>query len=107
MTVQVLASIVYLAAQVNALQSTFNAMFGFDPSDVWPVIIIMAIILAFEWAGGLAVVALSDSIQGFVMVISFTCLPLVILKNWGGWKDLSPLTYPRPDFYQTPSSEDQ
>ena len=56
MTIQVLASLIYLAAQVNALKSTFNAMFGFDPDDVWPVIIIMAIILAFEWAGGLAVI---------------------------------------------------
>ena len=44
-TIQVLASFVYLAAQVNSLQSTFNAMFGFDPSDVWPVIVIMIIIL--------------------------------------------------------------
>lgn len=105
--IQVLASLVYLAAQVNALQSTFNAMFGFDPADIWPVIVIMAIILSFEWAGGLAVVALSDSIQGIVMAISFTLMPLVILYYYGGWNDLDPLTYPRPDFYQTPSSEDQ
>lgn len=80
-------------------------MFGYDPSDVWPVIIIMSIILAFEWAGGLAVVAMSDSIQGFVMVVSFLCLPVVILRNWGGWKDIDPMTFPRPDFYQTPSAE--
>ena len=101
LSIQVLASIVYLAAQVNALQSTFNAMFGFDPKDVWPVIVIMSIILCFEWAGGLAVVAMSDSVQGIVMVISFFCLPLVILRNYGGWKDLDPSTYPRPDFYQS------
>jgi hypothetical protein len=45
-TIQVLASFVYLSAQVTSLQSTFNIMFGFDPSaDVWPVIVIMLIIL--------------------------------------------------------------
>lgn len=107
LTIQVLASFVYLSAQVNALQSTFNSMFGFDPSDVWPVIVIMIIILGFEWLGGLAVVALSDAIQAFVMLISFICLPIVILRNYGGWKDIDPLTYGRPDFYQTPSSDDQ
>ena len=103
-SIQILAAFIYLAAQVNALQSTFNGMFGFDPSDVWPVIVIMLIILAFEWAGGLAVVAMSDSLQGFVMLITFFTLPFVIMKNYGGWKDIDPLTYGRPDFYQSPSS---
>lgn len=61
----------------------------------------MAVILLFEWAGGLAVVAMSDSIQGLIMLISFICVPFVMVKNFGGWKDLDPLTYPRPEFYQT------
>lgn len=47
-TIQILASFVYLSAQVNSLQSTFNSMFGFDPSEVWPVVVIMAIILGTE-----------------------------------------------------------
>ena len=76
-------------------------------AEVWPVISIFAIILAFEWAGGLAVVAMSDSIQGIVMLVSFICIPFVILRNYGGWADLDPSTYARPDFYQTPSEEDQ
>ena len=63
--------------------------------------------LGFEWAGGLAVVALSDAVQGVVMLISFICLPCVILRNYGGWKDINPMTYGRPEFYQTPSSSDQ
>jgi Na+/pantothenate symporter len=53
------------------------------------------------------VVALSDAVQGVVMLVSFICLPLVILKNFGGWHDFDPLTYGRPDFYQTPSADDQ
>lgn len=61
----------------------------------------MGIILLFEWVGGLAVIAMSDNIQGFIMLISFICLPSVMVKNFGGWKDLDPLTYPRPEFYQT------
>ena len=63
--------------------------------------------LGFEWAGGLAVVALSDAVQGVEMLISFICLPLVVLRHYGGWKDIDPMTFGRPDFYQTPSSDDQ
>ncbi|EJK71773.1 hypothetical protein THAOC_06754 [Thalassiosira oceanica] len=107
LAIQVMGSIIYVAAQVNALQSTFNSMFGIPIASAWPVICIFTIILAFEWAGGLAAVAMSDSIQGLVMVVSFCCIPFVILKNYGGWHNLDPITYAKPEFYQTPSKEDQ
>jgi Na+/proline symporter len=49
--------------------SVNNFIFGIAPDTVYPVIIIMLVILLFEWAGGLSsVVALTDAIQGFVMV---------------------------------------
>lgn len=82
-------------------------MFGLDPDTVYPAIIIFILILLFEWAGGLSSVALTDAIQGFVMVASFIMLPSVIKKNFGGWSDLDPTTYPRPDFYQNPSTDSQ
>ena len=106
-SIQVVGSIIYVAAQVTALKSTFNSMFGIPIDSAWPVIIIFAIILGFEWAGGLAAVAMSDSVQGMVMVLSFICIPFVILRNYGGWHDLDPSTYAKPQFYQTPSKEDQ
>jgi len=82
-------------------------MFGLSPDTVYPVIIIMIAILLFEWAGGLSSVALTDAVQGFVMVISFIALPSVIKKNFGGWSDLDPSTYPQPRFYQNPSADAQ
>lgn len=106
-SLQVLASIVYLAAQVNAINSTFNSMFNLPSDQVGPTIGIFAILLLFEWVGGLRTIALSDSFQGMIMLCSFIMIPSIIKKNFGGWKDIDPTTYPRPDFYQTPSAEQQ
>ncbi|KAL7547663.1 hypothetical protein ACHAWF_012122 [Thalassiosira exigua] len=104
---QVVPSIIYLAAQVTAIRSTFNAMFELDPDAVYPVIIIMAIILVLEWVGGLSSVAATDSLQALVMLFSFVAVPSVLAHNDLGWRDLDPSTYPRPDYYQTPSEESQ
>jgi Na+/proline symporter len=92
---QVLTSVIYVAAQVNALKSTFNSMFGIDPESPVAVIIMFIIILAFEWAGGLSSVALTDAVQGFIMILSFLMLSGVVKKNFGGWSDLDPVTYPK------------
>lgn len=107
-TCQVLGSIIYLAAQVNALKGTFNSMFEVSPADAnWPVITLMLIILAVEWTGGLSSVALTDSIQGLVMMTSFILLPCIIKSHFGGWSALDVTTYPRPDFFQTPTQDEQ
>ena len=105
--IQVITSVIYLAAQVIALKNTFNSMFEIDADANWPVIIIMCIILVFEWLGGLSSVALTDSIQGVIMLISFIILPIIIKVNFGGWTDLDPETYPKPSFYETPTSDQQ
>lgn len=104
---QVLPSIIYLSAQVNAVKGTFNSIFGIDPDSVVPVIIIFALILLFEWAGGLTSVATTDAVQGLVMTISFIMVPIVILRNFGGWSGLDFSTYPQQSFYQTPSGDSQ
>ena len=105
--IQVLTSVVYLAAQVIALKSTFNSMFEIDADDNWPVILIMGVILIFEWLGGLSSVALTDSIQAVIMLISFIILPIIIKVNFGGWTELDPESYPKPEFYQTPTTDQQ
>ena len=71
------------------------------------MLIIMFIVLMFEWIGGLSSVALTDSIQSIVMCISFLLLPLVIKYHFGGWTEIDVSTYPRPDFYQTFSKQEQ
>lgn len=104
---QVVPTLIYLSAQVVSIQSTFNSIFELDPDATYPVIIIMALILVFEWVGGLSSVALTDCIQAVVMVLSFIIIPTIIAKNYGGWSALDPETYPKPQFYQTPSSAAQ
>jgi Na+/proline symporter len=65
---QVLPTLIYLAAQVIAIKGTFNSIFELDPDATYPVILIMVLILIFEWLGGLNSVALTDSIQGKFLV---------------------------------------
>jgi Na+/proline symporter len=104
---QVLPSVIYLAAQVVAIKQTFNSIFEINPDSIYPVIIIMVLILIFEWAGGLSSVVLTDAIQALIMVVSFVSIPIVLTKNFGGWKDLDPATYAKPEFYQTPTKDQQ
>ena len=104
---QVFPGTLYLTAQVIAIKGTFNGIFELDPDTAYPVIIIMLLILGFEWAGGLSSVAICDTIQAVVMTLSFIIIPAVIKKNFGGWADLDLSTYPRPDFFQTFDKETQ
>lgn len=61
----------------------------------------------FEWIGGLRCVAMTDCVQAAIMILAYICLPIIIRKNFGGWIELDPQTYPRPDFYRTPSWDAQ
>ena len=104
---QLLPTIIYLAVQVISIQRTFNNIFGFDPSASLPTILIMALILAFEFIGGLSSVAFTDTIQAFALVFGFLFIPIILKINFGGWAELDPETYPKPEFYQTPSKDAQ
>jgi len=104
---QVVPGLIYLSAQVIAIKGTFNSIFELDPDEVYPVIIIMFLILSFEWAGGLSSVALTDTIQAVVMVLSFIIIPSVIKRSFGGWPEIDLETFPKPEFYQTFSKEQQ
>ena len=101
---QVLPAIIFL---VVSIKNMFNAMFGLDPDLAYPVIIIMALILVLEWVGGLISVALTDSIQAVIMVFSFVAVPTVLATRYYSWADLSSATYPRPEYYDTPSKNAQ
>jgi len=107
LVLQTIPTVIYLAAQVIAIKGTFNSIFELDPDTSYPVIIIMGLILIAEWVGGLHSVALTDSVQGFVMLLSFTLLPICLYVNFGGWHELDPSTYPKPEFYQTLTIDQQ
>lgn len=104
---QAIPSIIYLSAQVISIKGTFNSLFELDPDSPVGVIIIFVLIILFEWTGGLVSVASTDAIQGIVMSLAFLALPVVVHRNFGGWSDLDPATYPEPTFYQNPTAKTQ
>ena len=89
------------------MKKTFNGIFGLDEDSYYAVVIIVAITLGFEWVGGTNCVALTDCVQGAIMLVAYVSLPAIIAVNFGGWKELDPLTYPKPEFYRTPSKDTQ
>lgn len=104
---QVTPTLIFLATQIIAIKLASNQVFLLDPENPWPSVIITAVIVVFEWAGGLNSVAMTDTLQGVVIFLSYIALPIAIYVNFGGWDDLEPETFPRPDFYQTMTKYDQ
>ena len=102
---QVFPSLIFLAGQCTAIKSSFNSIFGIDPDSVVALLVICALILVFEFVGGLTSVALTDAIQAGLMIICFTLLSLLVKVQYGGWTDLNWETYPKPEHYQTPTND--
>ena len=75
-------------------------MFNIDPDNPLPVIAISLFILFYEWGGGLGSVASLDVLNGTLMIIALTLLPVVVALSFGSWQDLQLGTYPRPDFFE-------
>jgi solute:Na+ symporter, SSS family len=103
----VVPSLISLAAQLAAIRSTFNSLFNIQPDSPWAAVAIAGIIVLCEWIGGMRSVAFTDCIQGIVMIACFVALPIVVVRQYGGWSDLDWETYPRQSFYQTPSRDQQ
>mmetsp|Transcript_4892 Transcript_4892/g.7623 ORF Transcript_4892/g.7623 Transcript_4892/m.7623 type:complete len:600 (-) Transcript_4892:1622-3421(-) len=103
----VFPSLMYLTAQMVAIRGTFNSLFKIPADSPWAVLVTAAIIVVFEWVGGLRGVALTDCVQGIIMFACFICLPLIVFRHYGGWASLDWETYPKQNFFQTPSREQQ
>lgn len=106
-SLQVFPSWVQLAAQCISLEAIFNGMFNLSADNHVPVVSISAMLVLYEWAGGLASVAYTDVLQGVIMLVAFVALPVVLSVEFGGWPSLDPATYPRPDFYQVLTASEQ
>jgi len=102
---QLLPSIIFLAGQCTAIRTTFNSIFGIDPNSVVALVLISALILIFEFVGGLTSVAMTDTIQASLMILCFILLSAVLKAQYGGWTDLSWEDYPNQSFYQTPTAD--
>jgi sodium/proline symporter len=104
---QVVPAVFYIMAQVVALKTTFNSIFNLEKENPIPTIAIMTITLLFEWVGGISCVALTDCVQGGIMFVALIVLPMIIAAETGGWQGLDPTDYPKPQFYSTPSTQQQ
>ncbi|KAL7550076.1 hypothetical protein ACHAWF_013311 [Thalassiosira exigua] len=104
---QVLPEILYLVVQLSSIKQSFNTIFNIPASNPAPVILVSAVILSFEWLGGMSCVAYTDAIQAVCLIGIMFIFPIVFSTTFGGWVNLDPMTYPRPDFYSTPDAESQ
>lgn len=103
---QILPTLLYLAVHVIAIQRVVYGILGASTSTIVPTSIIMAFLLGSEMVGGLYGVAITDTIQAFIMVAAFLLIPIALKNNSDelvdDWE-----SYSRPDFYQTPSKDSQ
>ena len=58
-------------------------------SNPAPVVIVGAVILAFEWLGGMSCVAYTDAVQAIVLIIIMLIFPIVFSHTFGGWVNVS------------------
>jgi len=71
------------------VKSSFNTLFGISESNPAPVIAVGAVILAFEWLGGMSCVAYTDAVQAVVLIIIMFIFPVVFSHTFGGWVNVS------------------
>lgn len=93
-TIIILFMIAYVSAQFVAGGKTFCA--SFDISETQGLLLTAIIILLYTIVGGFLAVSLTDTIQGFVMIIALLVLPMLAIYNIGGfsvfWEKASALT---------------
>lgn len=72
----------YIAAQLTATGKAFNSFYGMN--IVWAQVLGVTIILAYVIMGGFRAVAISDFIQGILMLLGLVCVPIVAIWKAGG-----------------------
>eukprot|EP00929_Paragymnodinium_shiwhaense_P051874 TRINITY_DN26037_c0_g1_i2.p1 TRINITY_DN26037_c0_g1~~TRINITY_DN26037_c0_g1_i2.p1 ORF type:complete len:577 (-),score=97.45 TRINITY_DN26037_c0_g1_i2:305-2035(-) len=98
----------YLVAQFDAFGSTMMTLSGGTVSRLHAMIGMMLIIVVFESVGGLKAVALTDVVQGGILVVGALSVPLFIDNVFGGLAKISPCVGSfKPDNVQVLSGEDQ
>ena len=79
--------LIYLWAQFVAAGKAMSAILDFvDYSEA--TLLAAVIIIVYTLLGGFRAVAWTDFLQGFMMLLALTVLPLICLANVGGWSAL-------------------
>ncbi len=81
-TIIVLFMLAYVSAQFVAGGKTFSA--GFQINQNQGLILTASIILFYTIVGGFLAVSVTDTIQGFIMIISLVVLPVLVIAHLGG-----------------------
>lgn len=79
----ILFMIAYVSAQFVAGGKAFHS--SFHISETQGLLITTAIILFYTMVGGFLAVSLTDTIQGFFMVVALIVLPLMAISHLGGF----------------------
>tara|TARA_Y100000588_G_scaffold386185_1_gene481192 strand:- start:54 stop:1463 length:1410 start_codon:yes stop_codon:yes gene_type:complete len=88
--VQVLYRTVILGMISTTNFLTLKIVCGWDDSTAWSLVALIAILATFyTTAGGLKMVAITDSIQSIVMILATVVLFFIVSKEVGGWTGLS------------------
>ena len=86
-----------MTSNVVSIKTAFNGAFGFPVDFPWLAVGVVALIVVSEWVGGLAAVALTDTVQGAIMILGTIAVSCVIKVQYGGWDALDPETFYRPE----------
>eukprot|EP00929_Paragymnodinium_shiwhaense_P001923 TRINITY_DN102129_c0_g1_i1.p1 TRINITY_DN102129_c0_g1~~TRINITY_DN102129_c0_g1_i1.p1 ORF type:complete len:524 (+),score=44.41 TRINITY_DN102129_c0_g1_i1:495-2066(+) len=99
---------VYLVGQFDAFGSTVSTLSGGAIGRVQAMVFMMLLIVLFESLGGLKAVALTDVVQGGVLMFGALCIPFFLSQVFGGLPAISScLTSFRPEAVSLPSREQQ
>lgn len=79
--------VLYISSQFQGAGNTFSSTFGMDASD--SIVLGGTIILIYTLLGGFWAVSVTDTIQGFLMLIAAVVLPFAAWRRAGGWQGIS------------------
>eukprot|EP00985_Skeletonema_marinoi_P019397 scaffold11114_cov158-Skeletonema_marinoi.AAC.5 len=104
---QFISQFIWMTSNVLSIKMAFNGAFKLPTDSPWLAVGVVSLIVVSEWVGGLSAVALTDTVQGAIMILGSIAVACVIKVHYGGWTALDPETFYRPEFYQTPSRQQQ
>jgi sodium/proline symporter len=83
----VFSFVFYIASQFEAAGKAFEASFGLSKQA--SILVGAAVVLAYTLLGGFWAVSVTDGLQGLLMVLAATLLPLAALAAVGGFSGLA------------------
>ncbi len=79
----ILFMIAYVSAQFVAGGKAFHS--SFNLTETQGILITTVIVLFYTMVGGFLAVSLTDTIQGFFMIVALVILPMVVIASLGGF----------------------